>query len=308
MFRNQAALARGFVALALVGAVSTIAHAQQAAVPSLVFEGVTVVDEREVLALDRRWRCRPQRSGHREANFGELMQLEGSFYDWFDGRGPRACVMMLIDDATGTTLLRFGTEETTWARAIPTGVCYRDYAHQPRHDTSALITDRCWRGTPMPFIPPTLGSATSRATLRYAHPTAEMMHHDYSISSSSLHLGFIAALLVPEEPVSAGANVRRVAAGRAGAVAVWAHVREAGDHADRGVESATKRPRGAGYGTYQDRLIKKMRLVSLADVTAANAYVEQTYLPEHNRRFARVPSEGTFLRPQVRPSRRFVNQ
>src|SRR5437763_879108 len=32
-------------------------------------------------------------------------------------RGPRACVMTMIDDATGRTLLRFGAEETTWAAA-----------------------------------------------------------------------------------------------------------------------------------------------------------------------------------------------
>jgi hypothetical protein len=53
----------------------------------------------------------------RRPHFGELVQLDGSFHDWFEGRGPRACVMAMIDDATGTTLLRFGAEETTWAAA-----------------------------------------------------------------------------------------------------------------------------------------------------------------------------------------------
>lgn len=55
----------------------------------------------------------------RRAHFGELVQLDGSFHDWFEGRGPRrgrrSCVMTLVDDATSTTLLRFGAEETTWA-------------------------------------------------------------------------------------------------------------------------------------------------------------------------------------------------
>ena len=51
----------------------------------------------------------------RRAAFGELVQLDGSFHDWFEGRGPRPCLMSLVDDATGTMLSRFGPEETTWA-------------------------------------------------------------------------------------------------------------------------------------------------------------------------------------------------
>jgi hypothetical protein len=66
-------------------------------------------------------RARRARTRHvrreRKAHFGELVQLDGSFHDWFEGRGPRACVMTMIDDATGRTLLRFGSEETIWAAA-----------------------------------------------------------------------------------------------------------------------------------------------------------------------------------------------
>jgi transposase len=57
----------------------------------------------------------------RMAHFGELVQMDGSFHDWFEGRGARqgkrSCMMSLVDDATSTTLLRFGDEETTWAAA-----------------------------------------------------------------------------------------------------------------------------------------------------------------------------------------------
>ena len=53
----------------------------------------------------------------RRAAFGELLQLDGSFHDWFEGRGPRPCLMSIIDDATGTMLARFGEQETTWAAA-----------------------------------------------------------------------------------------------------------------------------------------------------------------------------------------------
>jgi transposase len=57
----------------------------------------------------------------RRAHFGELVQLDGSFHDWFEGRGrregQRSCVMNMVDDASGETLLRFGEQETTWAAA-----------------------------------------------------------------------------------------------------------------------------------------------------------------------------------------------
>src|SRR5208282_5048591 len=51
----------------------------------------------------------------RKAHFGELVQLDGSFHAWLEGRGPRGCLMNMVDDATGTTLCRMGQEETIWA-------------------------------------------------------------------------------------------------------------------------------------------------------------------------------------------------
>ena len=51
----------------------------------------------------------------RKAHFGELVQLDGSFHDWLEGRGPRGCLMNMVDDATGRTVARLGKEETIWA-------------------------------------------------------------------------------------------------------------------------------------------------------------------------------------------------
>ncbi len=69
----------------------------------------------------RRSRVRPRRR-ERRRHFGELVQLDGSFHDWYEGRGERAgarsCVMNMVDDATGETLLRFGEQETIWAAAF----------------------------------------------------------------------------------------------------------------------------------------------------------------------------------------------
>ncbi len=53
----------------------------------------------------------------RKQHFGELVQLDGSFAEWLEGRGPGGCLMNLVDDATSTTLLRLGEQETIWAAA-----------------------------------------------------------------------------------------------------------------------------------------------------------------------------------------------
>lgn len=55
--------------------------------------------------------CRPRRS-----RLGELVQIDGSPHDWFEGRGPRCTLIVFIDDATSELLaLRFASTETTRA-------------------------------------------------------------------------------------------------------------------------------------------------------------------------------------------------
>ena len=54
----------------------------------------------------RRWR-------ERKAHFGELVQIDGSHHDWFEGRGPVCVFMGYIDDATGTVYGRFYEYEGT---------------------------------------------------------------------------------------------------------------------------------------------------------------------------------------------------
>ena len=52
----------------------------------------------------------------RRARFGELIQIDGSPHDWFEGRGPRCTLIVFIDDATGRlTALQFAAAETTHA-------------------------------------------------------------------------------------------------------------------------------------------------------------------------------------------------
>ena len=37
----------------------------------------------------------------RRACFGELIQIDGSPHDWFEGRAPACTLLVFIDDATG---------------------------------------------------------------------------------------------------------------------------------------------------------------------------------------------------------------
>jgi transposase len=49
----------------------------------------------------------------RRARFGELIQIDGSPHDWFEGRAPRCTLIVFIDDATGRlTALRFAPVES----------------------------------------------------------------------------------------------------------------------------------------------------------------------------------------------------
>ena len=50
----------------------------------------------------------------RRARFGEMIQIDGSPHDWFEGRGDYCTLLVFIDDATGKlTQLRFAPTETT---------------------------------------------------------------------------------------------------------------------------------------------------------------------------------------------------
>ena len=59
-------------------------------------------------------RKRPHRAWReRRAHVGELVQLDGSHHDWFEGRGPRCVLMADIDDASSRVYARFYEYEGT---------------------------------------------------------------------------------------------------------------------------------------------------------------------------------------------------
>lgn len=66
------------------------------------------------------WRAKQRRAKRvhparaRRACLGELVQIDGSHHDWFEGRASKCCLIAFIDDATGRVLGgRFFEQETT---------------------------------------------------------------------------------------------------------------------------------------------------------------------------------------------------
>jgi transposase len=105
----------------------------------------------------RRWmgeagirETRPRKATHRSSreprqHFGELVQMDGSHHDWFEGRRSRCCLMQMVDDATGVRMMLLSEEETTLAAlgllemwvSTPRGPSIRaSHVSRPRTPTS----------------------------------------------------------------------------------------------------------------------------------------------------------------------------
>src|SRR5712671_2245163 len=96
--------------------------------PTLATEHLVSEDGLKIHAETlRRWmlaeglwsRERKRRRHHlrreRKEHFGEMVQMDGSFHAWLEERGPRGCLIDLVDDATSTTWAQLGEQETIWA-------------------------------------------------------------------------------------------------------------------------------------------------------------------------------------------------
>ena len=77
---------------------------------------------RQWMMSDGLWSAKARRavrvhpSRPRRACFGDLVQIDGSPHDWFEGRAPRCTLIVFIDDATSRLIAcRFEAAETTEA-------------------------------------------------------------------------------------------------------------------------------------------------------------------------------------------------
>lgn len=88
----------------------------------LTKDGLEVDHEtlRRLLIAEGLWKSGRPRQKHRQwrerkACFGQMVQLDGSHHDWFEGRREKAVLMVMVDDATKRLKARFAEEETTHA-------------------------------------------------------------------------------------------------------------------------------------------------------------------------------------------------
>jgi transposase-like protein len=121
---------------------------------------------RRWLLKEKLWsRARKSRKHHRRRErrscFGEMVQMDGSHHDWFEGRGKRCVLMVMIDDATGRTYARFYESETTAAamdifgrysrrRGLPLSL-YVDRDSIYRCERRSINDDEALLGQPQPL-------------------------------------------------------------------------------------------------------------------------------------------------------------
>ena len=73
----------------------------------------------EGLWLSRKQRRRFHQPRVRREHFGELVQIDGSEHRWFEDRGPRCTLIVVIDDATSRLVaLRFVPWESAFAYEV----------------------------------------------------------------------------------------------------------------------------------------------------------------------------------------------
>jgi transposase InsO family protein len=161
-------------------------------------------------------RLHRQKRARREA-LGALLQFDGSFHDWFEGRGPECCLLVAIDDASGEVFLRFSSSENTT-------------------DVLRILQSYVQRyGIPQQFY-------TDHGSVYYNK------HHCQTDVARAL--------------TSLGVEL------------IYAHSPQAKGRVER------------SNRTHQDRLIKALRRRNISKIDDASRYLEETYINEHNQRFA----------------------
>lgn len=206
----------------------------------LVREGLAVDHEtlRRWLLAKGLWTLQRRRQKHREwrerkACFGELVQMDGSHHDWFEGRRAKAVLMVMIDDATNRSYARFSEEETTRA-AYDT---FEGYAR------------------------------------RHKLPLGLYVDRD-SIYRTERELS-VAEQLAGEKPLTQFGRAMK----QLGVKIELAYSPQAKGRVER------------RNGLFQDRLVKEMRLAGINDLEPGNRFLEETFLPELNRRFWVKPAQ-----------------
>ena len=184
------------------------------------------------------WQKKRRRKKHRawrerREYVGELVQMDGSHHDWFEGRAKQAGLMVMVDDASSRTFARFFDGETTRA-AMETFQTYAECYGLPQ----ALYVDRdsIYRCDRQPTVD---------EQLKQTGPLTQ-----FGRAMNSLGVRIVLAY----SPQAKG-RVERT------------------------------------NSTFQDRLIKEMRLKGIKTIKEANRFLEEIFLPKYNEKFNVMPKK-----------------
>jgi len=181
----------------------------------------------------RQWR-------ERKHSFGEMIQVDGSHHDWFEGRAPACVLMGYIDDATGKPFARFYPYEGT----LPAMDSFKRYIEKFGMPVSIYLDKH-----------PTYKS-TKKQTIEDELNNAEPLSQ-FARAAKELGVDVIYA----DSPQAKG-RIERL------------------------------------FNTFQNRLIKEMRLKGIKTIKQANTFLKY-YLPAYTKRFAVVPFNATDLHRPV---------
>jgi hypothetical protein len=171
---------------------------------------------------------------------GEMIQMDGSAHDWFEGRGEWCVLMNYIDDATGRVFARFYPYEGT----MPALDSTRRYIDRHGIPISIYLDKhQTYRSNREPTIEEELSNI--RPLTQYAKSVEEL-----------------------------------------GVEVIHANSPQAKGRVER------------SFRTFQDRLVKELRLRGISTIEEANRFLEE-YLPLYNKRFSVAPREATDLHRPV---------
>jgi len=208
-------------------------------------EGIVISREtaRAWLMEEGLWKKQRRRKAHRQwrerkDRFGEMLQMDGSHHDWFEGRGPRCVLMAYSDDATGNVYGRFYEYEGT----IPAMDSFTRYSTKYGIPMSVYLdkhtTYKSWAGS---------------NEFREAEPVSQFGRALAELGVRMLHA---------HSPQAKG-RIERL------------------------------------FNTFQDRLVKEMRLRGVSTIPEANRFLA-SYLPVYNRRFSVPPKKKENLHRTVK--------
>ena len=183
---------------------------------------------------------RPHRQWRERKHYaGEMVQLDGSHHDWFEGRGPFCVLMGYIDDATGTPHARFYEYEGT----LPAMGGFKRYIERYGIPQSVYLDKH------------STYKFTGKLTIEQELNNTELL------SQFERALKELDVLVIHANSPQAKGRIERL------------------------------------FKTFQDRLVKEMRLAGIKTIQEGNKFLER-YLPIYIRKFAVKPAkEGDMHRP-----------